>query len=237
MQNPRGNSIIPFAVASAFGLWLAAPSAAQDDHQHKHGAPMHGGKVTMTDEYHFEVVFAKERLTVYPRSHEDKPLDASRLSGTATFYHPNAPSKAWFERKLTPTPASPGQASSSIGLAIDLSKVPATGVKVAFVVDGLPEKAEPTATFTVPFALAQSSTIVAAKATRADEKAIASQKVCPVSNEDLSSMGGPIKVSRGERSIFICCKGCLKKVEANPDQYFAATAKATQPKHEHADHN
>lgn len=213
---------ISLAVALILGLWLAGRSGAQEGHEHKHGAPLHGGKVTMTEEYHFEVVFAKDGLTVYPRTHEDKPIDASRLTGTATFYHPNAPTKPWFERKLAATAATTGHTSSSIGLAMDLSEVPAIGVKVAFKIEGLPETAEPTATFTVPFALASSGAIVSAKATKADEKAVAAQKTCPVSNEDLASMGGPFKVSRGDQSIFICCKGCLKKIEANPKQYFAA---------------
>jgi len=40
-------------------------------------------------------------------------------------------------------------------------------------------------------------------------------------------MGGPLKVSRGDKSTFICCKGCLKDVQANPDKFFGPTASAT----------
>ena len=86
---------------TAASLALALGGLASADDGHKHGAPLHGGKVAMTKEYHFEVVFAKDGLKVYPRSHEDQPVDASRLTGTATFYHPNSP-KPWFERKLAP---------------------------------------------------------------------------------------------------------------------------------------
>jgi hypothetical protein len=225
-------SLMTFGVAMAFGL--VSLSRAHDGHEH--GAPLHGGKVTMTKEYHFEVVFAKDGLQVYPRTHEDKPLDASRLTGTATFYHPNSP-EPWFERRLTPSAASPGQVVTSIGLKLDLSKVPTAGAKVAFRVEGLPEAEEPTATFTVPFALAASDEITVAKATKADEKAIAAAKVCPVSKEDLDSMGGPLKVSRGAKSIFICCKGCLKEIRANPEKFFGVTAAvpAAEAKHEHHD--
>lgn len=226
-------SLAVLGVSLVLGLGSAGPSKAQDGHEHKHGAPLHGGKVAMTQEYHFEVVFAKDGLKVYPRTHEDKPIDASRLTGTASFYHPNSP-KPWFERKLAATAASPGQAASSIGTTIDLSKVPATGAKVEFKVDGLPEAAEPTATFTVAFALASPGGIVFAKATKADEKAIAAQKVCPVSKEDLFAMGGPLKVSRGDKSTFICCKGCLKELQANPDKFLGAPA--ADAKHDHHDH-
>ena len=153
------------AIGFAFALSLAGPASADDGH--KHGAPLHGGRVAMTKEYHFEVVSARDGVKVFPRTHEDKPLDATRLTGTVIFYHPNSP-KPWFERKLTATAASPGQAVTSIGTTVDLSKVPATGAKVEFRVEGLPDKAEPTATFSVPFVFAASNEIVVAKATKAD---------------------------------------------------------------------
>jgi hypothetical protein len=191
----------------------------------------------MTKEYHFEVVFAKDGLTVYPRTHGDQPLDASRLTGTATFYHPNSP-QPWFERKLVPSAARRGQAASSIGLKLDLSPVPATGAKVAFRVEGLPEAAEPTARFTVPFAFASPGEIVVTQPTKADEKAIAAQRVCPVSKEDLTAMDSTLKVSRRDKSIFICCKECLKEIRANPDKFLGASAAVhAAAKHEHHDHS
>ncbi len=211
------------AIGSAFALSVVVAVAA--DERHKHGAPLHGGKVAMTKEYHFEVVFAKAGVKVYPRTHQDKPLDASRLAGTATFYHPDSP-KPRSEQKLTPTPASPGRATESLEASLDLSKIP-TGGKVAFRVSGLPEAAEPVATFTAPLALEASNEVVVARATKADEKAVAAQKTCPVSNEELDSMGGPLKVSRGDKSTFICCKGCLKEVQANPDKFLGAAASST----------
>ena len=209
-------------IGSALMLGVGTVASAQD--AHKHGAALHGGKVAMTEEYHFEVVFAKDGLKVYPRTHEDKPVDASKLTGTATFYHPNAPKKVWFEQKLIPTPTAPGKAASSIGENVDLSKVPAAGARVEFRVAGLPDPAEPKATFSVPFALAPKAEIVVARATKADEKAIAALKTCPVSNEDLNDMGGPLKVTLGDKSTFICCKSCLKKIEADPVKYLGASA-------------
>lgn len=224
------------ALFTTFGTVLVlATSLALADDGPKHGAPLHGGKVTMTKEYHFEVVCTKEGLKVYPRSHEDEPLDASKLTGTAIFYHPSS-TKPWFERKLTASATTPGQVAASIGASVDLSKVPATGAKVEFKVEGLPEAEEKTAAFTVPFALAASNEIVFAKATKADDKAIAAMKSCPVSKEDLGSMGGPLKVTRGDKSTLICCKGCLKAVQANPDKFFGVQAAAPKGEHDAHDH-
>ncbi len=220
-------------IGSALALGFVVAASAHEGH--KHGAPPHGGKVAMTKEYHFEAVFAKDGLKLYPRTHEDKALDASRLSGTATFYHPDSP-KPWFEQKLAPTPAVPGKATTSLQATIDLSKVPVTGAKVAFKVAGLPEAAEPTATFTTPFALAATNEIVVVKATKADEKAVAALKTCPVSKDDLNDMGGALKVTRGNQSTFICCKGCLKEIQADPDKYLGSSSPAPSSKdgHDHA---
>ena len=231
MRKVCWKSLTTFAAGLALGLLGTA--RAHDGHEH--GAPLHGGKVAMTKEYHFEAVFAKDGLKLYPRTHEDKPLDVSRLTGTATFYHPNSP-KPWFERKLAPTAASPGKVPSSIGADIDLSKVPAAGAKVAFKVEGLPEPAETTATFTMPFAVASSGELIVTKATKADAKAVAALKTCPVSKEDLDSMGGPLKVSRGDKSTFICCKGCLKDIQANPDKFLGAQASAAKGERDAHDH-
>ena len=64
-----------------------------------------------------------------------------------------------------------------------------------------------------------------AKATKADMAAIARQKFCPVMDEPLNAMGGPWKVYANGRPIFLCCKGCIKKVQQNPDFYLVKTAK------------
>jgi hypothetical protein len=72
--------------------------------------------------------------------------------------------------------------------------------------------------------------ITTGKAAHADQPAIAKQKTCPSSGEPLGSMGVPVKVTRGDRSVFLCCQSCLKTVLANPDKFLgtpggAATAK------------
>ena len=227
MRLNRFRTLATVVTVFAFGVVVAALA---DDGAKKHGAPLYGGKVTMTKEYHFEVVFAKDGFKVFPRDHEDKLLDASKLTGTATFYHPNSPN-VWFERKLTAIPAAPGRPVSFLGNTIDLSRVPATGAKVEFQIAGLPEEAEKTATFTVPFAVpvpivlappAPKGQIFVGTSTKADAPAIAVQKVCPVSREPLGSMGAPLKVSRDGKAIFLCCKNCLKQVQTNPDKYFGA---------------
>jgi hypothetical protein len=98
----------------------------------------------------FEVFFYTTGIRVFPRDAAGVPIDASKLTGNATFYHPNSP-EPWFARPLRPAAASPGQASESLDLAIDLSGVPPTGVNVAIEIAGLADPANAKARFSVPF--------------------------------------------------------------------------------------
>jgi YHS domain-containing protein len=63
--------------------------------------------------------------------------------------------------------------------------------------------------------------ITVTTATQSDAAAIAAQKVCPVMDEPLGGMGTPIKVMVGDKPIYLCCKGCIKKIQAEPAKYLA----------------
>jgi len=60
-----------------------------------------------------------------------------------------------------------------------------------------------------------------APAASEDEKLIARQKFCPVTDEPLGSMGAPVKLIVDGRPLFICCKGCENAVRSNPKKYLA----------------
>ena len=63
--------------------------------------------------------------------------------------------------------------------------------------------------------------ITVTSATEADAALIKRQAKCPVMDESLGSMGQPIKVTVGDKPIFLCCKGCIKKIQAEPAKYLA----------------
>jgi hypothetical protein len=56
---------------------------------------------------------------------------------------------------------------------------------------------------------------------QSDEMAIAAQGICPVSGEPLGSMGSPIKVNLQGRDVFVCCAGCVSKLQEDPQKYLA----------------
>lgn len=40
----------------------------------------------------------------------------------------------------------------------------------------------------------------------------------------LGEMGDPIPVSVKGQTVFVCCRGCVAKVQRDPDKYLAAVA-------------
>jgi len=54
-----------------------------------------------------------------------------------------------------------------------------------------------------------------------DRQLIARQKLCPVTEEPLGSMGTPMRVIIDGRVVFLCCKGCEAEFRGHPKQYLA----------------
>lgn len=50
------------------------------------------------------------------------------------------------------------------------------------------------------------------------------QKTCPVTGEELGSMGKPVAVTLKGETVYVCCRGCAAKAQANPDKTLAAVA-------------
>lgn len=50
------------------------------------------------------------------------------------------------------------------------------------------------------------------------------QRTCPVMGDVLGEMGEPIPVSVKGQTVYVCCKGCVAKVQRDPDKYLAVAA-------------
>ncbi len=58
-----------------------------------------------------------------------------------------------------------------------------------------------------------------------EEQALADQqKICPVTELPLDSMGGPLPVMVAGRKVFICCAGCEARLLGDPEKYLARLA-------------
>ncbi len=58
-----------------------------------------------------------------------------------------------------------------------------------------------------------------------DRKLAKKQRICPVAEMPLGSMGTPIKIDVKGRKVFICCEGCREDLLNNPVKYLAVLPK------------
>jgi hypothetical protein len=64
-----------------------------------------------------------------------------------------------------------------------------------------------------------------AKLSPEDRKIAEAQQKCPIAGEPLGSMGVPVKLMVKGQPVFICCAGCKKAVDKNPDAALAKVEK------------
>lgn len=68
-----------------------------------------------------------------------------------------------------------------------------------------------------------------AKLPAEEREAATAQKVCPVSEHALGSMGAPYKatvtVDGSSRDVYLCCEGCKDPLEKDPAKYVAKLPK------------
>ncbi len=54
-----------------------------------------------------------------------------------------------------------------------------------------------------------------------DRAAAEKQRICPVTDEALGSMGKPVTVAYQGRDVLLCCRGCEARFMNDPDKYLA----------------
>ncbi len=64
-----------------------------------------------------------------------------------------------------------------------------------------------------------------------DRELVMQQKLCPVAQEPLGSMGLPLKVDVGGRAVFICCEGCRRPLVEEPEKYLPTLEVLQQAEH------
>jgi len=64
-----------------------------------------------------------------------------------------------------------------------------------------------------------------AKLSPEDRKLVEAQEWCVISSDEkLGSMGAPIKLDIKGQPVFVCCAGCKRKAQADPDATLAKVA-------------
>ena len=183
----------------------------------------HGGEMTDLGRLRCETVLNAGGVQFWLTDAQGRPVAARGMRGAVSLRVAGNPKGYRYD--LYPA-AGENAPPNLLALPLDLSKVVGREVSVAARLSGVPGAgpegaiARRTAKIADPAAAAL-AVGTPVRATDADAAPIAAQKTCPVMDEPLSSMGVPWKVPVGDRAVFVCCKGCIKRVVADPAKYVA----------------
>jgi hypothetical protein len=122
-------------------------------------------------------------------------------------------------------PAAPPSSTSADRAATDLPRPqpPEDAEPTGPPTEGSPEGEVDADAVQEEFDQAMASEIQASLAslTVEDRERAIKQKICPISEEPLGSMGTPIKVAVAGHEVFICCEGCEQPLLKDPTTHLA----------------
>ena len=77
---------------------------------------------------------------------------------------------------------------------------------------------------TPPVASGAVTTLPGVSAAASGQRPYGGQKTCPVTGEELGSMGPAIPVTVQGQTVYVCCRGCVAKLQRDPNAYLAKVA-------------
>lgn len=200
--------------------------ASGDRAGHDRPAPPHGGQLTVAKPLTFEVVYLPQEIRVYLYGVMPYPASAKDVTGEVSLQRPYDERASRVALRYVAQPA--GQ-QDYLSAPVDLGRVKDGELTATVKLANLPLQNRPGITFSQPVAMSKAKPSVALAALdQNDQAGIARQRVCPVTGAALDSMGGPIKALVGGQPLYLCCKGCLGKVQDNPEAYLSKAGQASQ---------
>ena len=164
----------------------------------------HGGTLRVVEQIQTETVVRPGGIKVYLFSHSGQPIDPADGRGVATLRVSGNGKRYRYD-------LFPG-GDGSLSIPVNLSKLAGRQITVDYQLVGIEAAGKAVAAY-------RDVATVPANPAQQRAAAIARQKVCPVSGEPLGSMGKPVAVDAGSQTVYVCCAGCVGKVEANPAKY------------------
>lgn len=186
----------------------------------------HGGKVQRQGGFQCEVVCHDRAVAVYVFDENGNPIPTARVRGQVAVRFEGQPRRYRYDLY----PRLTTRLANCLSAPADLARHEAASLTVS--VYGLSTsnarplslaatyRRKPAATKSLP----QATDPIAARATAADGLAVTQQRLCPVIDKPLDSMGGPWKVTVKGKPVFVCCKGCIGRVRKHPDRYLKKAA-------------
>jgi len=172
----------------------------------------HGGLFLEAGSNSLEVVYLPQETRVYLYGKSRQPLSARELRAQMSMQLPSQTGVRQFALQYVAQPIG-SKDQDYVATAVDVTQLPdETPIKFRF--ENLPDRPHSKAEFNPLFSRCQVRPYVArVLLTQADREGLARQQTCPITGATLGSMGDPIKVLVGDRPLYLCCTGCIDKVE------------------------
>ncbi len=188
--------------------------------------PPHGGQLTTANPMTFEVVFLPQEICVYLYGRLPQPASAKDVTGEVSLQLRNEQRATRVALRYV---AQRAGAQGYLSAPVDLRRVKDGDLRATIKLANLPLQNRPGITFTQAVVLSKAKPqVTLAALDQSDQAGIAGQRVCPVTGAALDSMGGPVKVLVGGQPLYLCCKGCLGKVQSAPEAYLRKASQASQ---------
>lgn len=173
------------------------------------GQGPYGGNVHLVSGCRCEVVYSSRQLWVYVSDIVGKPLPARELRGRVSFKDESG--VRTFRYDLYPETRN----GNALYVPIDRRLSEESARSVEIVLYGLPTETRQPVRFAANLA----------RLLKAERLAIKKQGVCPVTGRPLLVVGNPIRVRLPNRDVFVCCKGCISKLQRSPERYLDKSAR------------
>ena len=169
------------------------------------------GTFQKVGDFQIETVLKPAGLRLFVSDSKGQPLKLSGVRGIATLRIESVAKRYRYD--LFPETGRKA-AADSLAVAANLSRIAGKDVEVSYQLIGLQGTGKKPLQFTMRVEVPRTKAQLAAAA-------IKKQKICPVSEQPLGSMGKPILVTVGKQSVYVCCDGCINAVKKTPKKYLA----------------
>ncbi len=208
--------ILRFIAACFVSVAITASAIAQHYHagHEQHSQPAagpHGGSLQQVDNLQVETVLESGGLRLFVYDNQGKSVDVRAGRGTATLQIAGNAKKYRYDLFAK---VGRGNVAPSLAAAVDLTPIAGTQVDLTYQIVGIPGAERRPLQF-------KTETIVPMTETQKVVAAIKAQGVCPVSGQPLGSMGKAIPVTIGDRTVYVCCAGCIDALKANAGKNLA----------------
>jgi YHS domain-containing protein len=190
--------------------------------------PLHGGQLTIMSPLAFEVVYLPQEIQVYLYGPSQQPESAKDVKGEIALLVRGDNRVLRVPLRYVAPPANAGE-PDYLAAAVGVSRLKDGEATATIKLENLPLPHHPAATFAQNVVLSKARLQVTLAAFGpGDQAGVTRQQVCPVTGAKLGSMGTPVKVLIGGQPLYLCCKGCLGKVQSAPDAYLRKAGQASQ---------